>query len=1085
MALPKWITPGGSLGIVPELEYYEFILDAYDTTGGGLTFSLVSGRLPLGLQVIPTGKIQGIPVSELQGDTTVEYRFTIRAKNADRQVADRTFNISITNIAPPIITPKNVDLGTIFDGTLVDTQLQAIDPTPGAVLTWKLIKGELPLGVSLSANGRLTGYLQAVTAVGPSGIPNWDETSWDLHYTNKQLGWDFPVDLVTKNYNFTIEVSDGVNYDQSNYSLVVFPRQDLLVSNDFTDDPNRDRISADATTIRAEFDFTNLSIDNQQFVVSETEKHSPAIITTQLELGPSRQSSYFSFKFTAIDFDSDALKFGIPTRTGSGFDEVDIGFDTTRYSQSDLSIPSGLVIDENTGWLIGKLSPQLANRIVYDFEVVVYKRDYPIYETKKLFYLEVLGDLTDTIIWVTPADLGTIENGTISELTVQAKSTTGKSVYYCLTVNGKKRLPQGLTLNPNGLIYGRVSFELFTFDSGTTTIDKEKTVFDAVYQFSVTACDVDKVLSAEQTFTIRVLKRNNAPYENLYLKASPSRYQRELFLDIVNDHELFDPAVIYRSNDPYFGIAKDIKFLFLPGLESNLLSTYIQAVSTNHFNKRLILGDLKTAVALDENFNVKYEVIYLEVLDTASTTTKASAKNQINLTGTIKNPYYDSNGQDYTIAYPNGFNNMRDAIESNISYKNKGALPAWMTSNQVNSSNPSQFTAPLGLTHGVVLAYTIPGASKKIVYKLKLHNLKFNEIDFSVDRYLLDNIYSKNYNISQRKYLTSNETTFDRLYGPGEQFTDKGMVDYAVSISFDLINGYYVDDIRSYGGLDGILNFNDGDLIVFAQQEFPFPINKNGQNQQYIPSGDFYDHLAFDMVPYDELTANIQDPTITIPQVPVVGQKIDHFDVFGLDFMPFDQGVTNDVAVDKSIISRFDQYAFDQYPYDQFDPSLIAAAPVDFTNDYNHGWNSQVIVWDEDPWAVKPNKSDEPWDESGYIPGYKEYIDLAVLNKRAGIWRINISETQLVSLSFVSAMNYYDLVTVRNGFTYAGVSIYFNPTIGINHQVPAYSQLPRQLTVIPTTFDGNGTRFLSNRDMSVLPEDGDKYIKYVKLGVFT
>ena len=30
MAFPKWLTPEGNLGVVPELEYYEFPLDAYD-----------------------------------------------------------------------------------------------------------------------------------------------------------------------------------------------------------------------------------------------------------------------------------------------------------------------------------------------------------------------------------------------------------------------------------------------------------------------------------------------------------------------------------------------------------------------------------------------------------------------------------------------------------------------------------------------------------------------------------------------------------------------------------------------------------------------------------------------------------------------------------------------------------------------------------------------------------------------------------------------------------------------------------------------------------------------------------------------
>ena len=156
MALPTWITPAGQLGIVPELEYYEYVLDAYDASGGALVYSKVSGQLPLGVQLIPTGKLQGIPVSELGGDQNVTYTFTIRVKNSvTGGLSDRTFIITVSNVAPPIIIPRNVDLGLYFDGTVINIQLAAIEATPGATLTWRLKNGELPGGISLSTTGLL------------------------------------------------------------------------------------------------------------------------------------------------------------------------------------------------------------------------------------------------------------------------------------------------------------------------------------------------------------------------------------------------------------------------------------------------------------------------------------------------------------------------------------------------------------------------------------------------------------------------------------------------------------------------------------------------------------------------------------------------------------------------------------------------------------------------------------------------------------------------------------------------------------------------------------------------------------------
>ena len=52
MTYPIWLTPAGDLGIIPEGEYFQIALDAYDTSGGTLTYTKLSGTLPPGLQVV-------------------------------------------------------------------------------------------------------------------------------------------------------------------------------------------------------------------------------------------------------------------------------------------------------------------------------------------------------------------------------------------------------------------------------------------------------------------------------------------------------------------------------------------------------------------------------------------------------------------------------------------------------------------------------------------------------------------------------------------------------------------------------------------------------------------------------------------------------------------------------------------------------------------------------------------------------------------------------------------------------------------------------------------------------------------------
>jgi hypothetical protein len=66
---------------------------------------------------------------------------------------------------------------------------------------------------------------------------------------------------------------------------------------------------------------------------------------------------------------------------------------------------------------------------------------------------------------------------------------------YQLLSGSNSRLPQGLTLQPNGLITGKVSFNTFALDGGSTTfdvlrttrLDPTQTTFDLEFNFTVNA----------------------------------------------------------------------------------------------------------------------------------------------------------------------------------------------------------------------------------------------------------------------------------------------------------------------------------------------------------------------------------------------------------------------------------------------------------------------------------------------------------------------------------------------------------------------------------------------------------------------
>jgi hypothetical protein len=153
--------------------------------------------------------------------------------------------------------------------------------------------------------------------------------------------------------------------------------------------------------------------------------------------------------------------------------------------------------------------------------------------------------------------------------------------------------------------------------------------------------------------------------------------------------------------------------------------------------------------------------------------------------------------------------------------------------------------------------------------------------------------------------------------------------------------------------------------------------------------------------------------------------------------------------------------------------------------DYNQGWSQVQTLWDGDLWDFNGNPI-ITWDQAQYVPGYNENnFNPAIANQRIGIWAVTIDEDNIVTLEFVQTVTPYQKLYVRNGFTYGGTNIYYDPIVKPNRVIPNYSIIPQQIRTQYTTFDGNGTRFYDNRDEYVLPGTGDKYIKFTKTGVFT
>lgn len=888
-----WVTPAGSLGTAPTNEFYALQLQAQGPTGFPITYSFVSGELPDGMQLVSTGYLQGVPtfLNAVAVNQSQSYRFTVRAsltRNSITHVLDRSFSLAITNALGTNIQPEaktTYDLGAYFDGTYYAQQLYVDSANPSATIKWSVvdpIKNPLPNGLTIDENGLLSGFILPLELAGEYGPSKYSGTtitgeivnagsfvakeayiinavgstdftlcgassntagvefvatnpgsgSGTAYYSNTAIvsasqefsygPYDFNRSNQNANYNFTVQAFDGANYDIQQYVIKVFSRSSF---------------SADSS----------IKINNTYLTVDSIDQNIPILTTTDPVLPSGRQNSYYAFKFNGIDLQDDTFTFSLANTEGtfdSGpFDPLERSdfnngltgsFDNYDPEGAGTNNLPGLLLDPNTGWLYGKIDQQTESLTTTTFGVIVSKvvNTVTLSSIPRYFTLPVLGDVNNIITWTTPSNLGSIDNGTVSELSVKATSRVGKALKYSLLdePNLSAALPQGLSLLPSGDISGRVSFEVFTIDKTETTFDGKSTTIDKIFNFTVkvetddATYDTDGTIltnptsTATRQFTLELNIINIEPYENLYLRAMPAYDQRQIYNSIINNSKIFDPDKIYRPTDPWFGVKKNIETLFLPGLTAETLDAYQTAIERNHWKKTYSFGDIKTAVVLDDSYNIKYEVVYIDINDPAENSSGLGAGLELDLNGIITNPYIDANGVEHTVVYPNSSENMIKRLEDGIGYTDQSSLPPWMTSNQPDLADPNKFKIPLGYTKAVVLAYTVPGAAKLIAYRLKAEGINFNRIEFSVDRYRVDNFYSKYFNSTTNDYIKVPETTFDYLpsKNAGSIVT---RVNYATIKSFSQINGRTISYITNTGGIDGINNFESGQTIIFAKQE--------------------------------------------------------------------------------------------------------------------------------------------------------------------------------------------------------------------------------------------------------------------------
>lgn len=781
MAQPQWVTKAGDLGTIPENVFYQVPLQAVDPDDGNVYYELVAGQLPDGIQVQKSGIIAGIPKpvalvrgvpEEVSRDVTSKFAvraYTQRVVNGalviDR-INDRTFTLTVSGQnVPDFVTPAG-SLGSFWDATEASIQITFTDPDPNENLYIRVTSGSLPPGLTISRTGLISGVILPLT--GPAyTIPS------------------------SQNFSFTLEISDGKDSNIRNFSIYVYSRASMTA------------------------DTTYLTADNT-FVTADTVPiAAPVLLNPSGPIGEIRSDNFFAYKFEAVDFNEDAIEY--TTVTGPG-----------------LALPPGLSLNINTGWLYGYIPNTGATLASYQFGVRVRKANNPtIISDPSFFFITIIGTLEAETTWITNADLGTISNGSTSTLEVEAVNAGGRTLQYEIVSGSNSKLPQGLRLLPSGHIVGKVSFNTFALDEGTTTFDVDlnprlnidQTTFDMKFDFSVRAFapqsetlryrvisirvtnggsgytstpiiaisdppqtvgsvravagpvtrvggvitaiavsnsgagyisvptiniiggggssatavaeieiyNVINPVSVVRRFSITVVRAFNEPYESLYIKAMPPLVDRELIDDLIQNQNLIPVDSVYRGDDPNFGVAKSVVYNHAYGLTASTLDDYANSLFINHYWKNLVLGEIKTARAVDSSGTVLYEVIYSTVIDNLVNNAGESVGKQV----TIPYPINAGDSTEISVVYPNSLDNMRNQVIDQIGQISP-VLPLWMISKQTDGR-------VLGYVPAWVIAYVKPGEGARILYNIQQRfGNQLNKIDFKADRYELDR--SQTYN---------------------------------------------------------------------------------------------------------------------------------------------------------------------------------------------------------------------------------------------------------------------------------------------------------------------------------------------------
>ena len=730
MTRPIWITPAGFLSTATELISTSTTLSA---TGTNISYSLISGSLPVGLSLSTAGTISGTPREVIK---TTRSKFVVRAVNTGG-VADRTFSIDTEGPTNPIWStgPGYLPIGYAGQGYALNYQYveysvaaSAQTLPAGYKLRYYLSEGEkLPPGLILSDDGVISGYVKDKFV------------TTDLNFVG------FP-----KVYTFNITASDGASTSTSGAFKIMVINGDILRS-------DTDLFGFTTTNVVFLGTGTSTSIINTVTSISHLQtpqflngsslgeiraNNNEYIPVTVYDAAPFKGPVTYALQTGRPEFDSTSTAYHTVWELGPWSVNTALNTwtsiiitQTSTYvnyvEDPDWVLPEGMTLDPETGYIFGFVPYQPAYSRTYNFTVKATKRDVASGEVTtgtNVFSLTVKGETDSGIEWITDSDLGSIDTGIISELAVKAGGSA-HTLNYRLTGG---LLPPGLTVAQDGSVYGRVNY-------GAT----------GIYTATIAASDSHELSAVYRDFTITATETTATEYTEIYVRPFFTQERRASYQEFISNPYTFDSRLIYRYYDPNFGVQSNIKMVLEFGIEKIDLAHYVPALRESFYRRRFNFGDVKKAIARNSSGDVVYEIVYVDAVD--------------NLAGSSPVVYDDEN-----IYYPGSVDNMRRQL-SLIPLEDDTYIeideyhrPRFMRTPQSGDYRPPEYMRV------IPLCYALPGQGDRIISRIKLSGFDFKMLDFEVDRIIVQQSTDYNtakYLILERQSIGDPIPTDNQLFG--------------------------------------------------------------------------------------------------------------------------------------------------------------------------------------------------------------------------------------------------------------------------------------------------------------------------------